>query len=229
MSKPIRIEWPVADEEAVCLEQEITAAGNLSINGNLANTSVPNPYAEFLGLERKVSLTSAQDLSTVNFIITGYFRGALISTPAIVGPNAGTIEPNYLFTRIVSVSVDAGFPAPGDTVKIGSGHTGNTIWLRSDYQRAVNNLTVGVGVVANNITYTFETSIDDPIINNEDSVFAPVDGVTIPTIPAATDMIDATVGVVANYTWPTHSSRVRVSASNDTGSLVFYFLQQGQV
>jgi hypothetical protein len=224
MSKPIRIEWKAFNERAICLPQTIGAAGNLIINGDESTLNVPNPYFSYVNLERTVSLDSAGDLSTVNFTITGTLRGKVVSE-VIAGPNAATIETVGFFTTVTSVEASDGTGV--DTISIGSGTEGNTIWVRSDYHRTVNNATVGVKVLAGAITYTFETSLDDPlIVTTVPYIIAPVDGVTIPTIPAATDMIDATTSSAANYTWPTHSSRVRVSASDATGALNFYLLQQ---
>jgi hypothetical protein len=224
MSKTIRIVWPAADTDSVCLAQQVVAGGSFNINGALATVNVPAPYAEFVGLERKVSLTSAADVSADNFTITGYYRGAIISE-VISGPNATTKQSVNLYTKVISITSEFTLT---DDVSIGTGNTGNTIWLRSDYQRSVNNATVGVKVLATAITYTFEASLDDPIATPVPYIIAPIDSVTIPTIPAATDMIDATVTSAADYSWPVHSVRVRVSASDATGALNFYFLQQGQ-
>ncbi len=223
MSRPIKIQWLAHDASAVCLSQTIAAAGSLEINGGLVKREGPFAYAEFTSLERTVSLTSAGNLAGVNFTITGTRRGAVVSE-VISGPNATTKYTVGLFTTVTSVTVNAALLS---AVTIGSGTTGNTIWVRSDYNRSVNSATIGIEVLAGNITYTFETCLEDPFASDTPWVFSPIDGVTILTVPTATPMLNATVSTLANYAWPTHSSRVRVSASNATGTLDFNFLEQG--
>jgi hypothetical protein len=227
MSKPIKIEWKAFNPQAICLPQTLAAAGNLIINGDEAVLNSPISYFTYVNLERTVSITSTtnNDLSGIGFTVHGTLRGIPVSEGPVAGPtNNQTIELNDFFTTITSITADAPIPTG---VSVGSGTEGHTIWLRSDYHRTVNNTTVGVKVLAGAITYTFETSLDDPlIVTTVPYIIAPVDGVTIPTIPAATDMIDATTSSAANYTWPTHSSRVRVSVSDAAGALNFYLLQQ---
>ena len=223
MSRPVKIDWPASDEHAICLPQQLAAAGNLILNGALVKREGSIAYAEFTSLERTVTLTSAADLSGINFTINGTLRGNVVSIP-YTGPNATTDETIALFTTITSIHADA--PVPAD-ISIGSGLTGNTFWVPSDFNRSVNSATVGVNVLAGNITYSFETCLEDPFKTAAPFIFTPIDGVTIPTIPPATAMAAATVSCVANYAWPTHSSRIRVSAANATGALDFYFLEQG--
>lgn len=227
MSKPITIEWKKLDLEAICKDQTTPGAGNLIINGTEATLNSDVPYFSYVNLERKIALASAGDISGVHFTVHGTLRGLPVSEGPFDGPDGtGFIETEGFFTTVTSIEVDN---LVGFDVSVGTGTEGHTIWLRSDYHRSVNNLTVAVDVIGGDITYTFETSIDDPIASGEAFIVQPIDGVTIPTIPVATGMINATETSIANYTWPTHSSRVRVSSSDSDGALAFYFLQQGQV
>lgn len=234
MSKPIKIEWKEFNKQAVCLPQTTALGGeNLIINGDEAILNSDNPYFSYVNLERTISLSSDGDLSLDNFTVYGTLRGLPISEGPFAGPNNGTIETIGFFTTVTAIVSES---ALADNVSVGTGTEGHTIWIRSDYHRSVNNLTVAAEVVDGALTYTFDTTLDDPSISNDPAhdsdeifIFHPIDGVTIPTIPASTDMIDATASSTACYPWPTHSSRFRVSASDADSQLFFYFLQQGQV
>lgn len=226
MSKPIVIKWKSFNNQAICLPQQVAGGESLIINGDEVTFNFGVPYFSYVNLERTVSLTSTADLSSDNFTVYGTLRGLPVSEGPFAGPNNTTIETNGFFTTVNAIVSEFTL---ADNVSVGSGTEGHTIWVRSDYQRSVNDLTIGVHVISSNITYTFETSIDDPILSGGAFVFQPIDGVTIPTIPVTTPMINATASSCARYGWPTHSSRVRVSTSDANGELVFYFLQQGQV
>lgn len=226
MSKPVTFIWPAVDTAAVSILQNRANAGPLRIDGTLAtkDTSV-GTVAVFDKLIRKVSLTSAGNLAGIVFTITGFSgnNNAAITT-VINGPNANTIYTPELYTVVTSVSVSAGF-APN--VSIGDGLVGSTFWYLSDSYRQVADMTVAVNVTANNITYTFETTLDDVGVVTNPFVWNAIDGVTIPTIPAGTDMIASSVDVIANYTFPAYYSRINIDGSDATGSLVAQFLQQG--
>lgn len=222
MSKPVIINWPVASTTAVCLLQTTAGAGSLLINGGLAttNTTVPT-VAIFTNINRVVTLTSANNLSAVNVTITGYFQGAVV-TETRTGPNANTVSTTQVFDSVTAVSVGAAVTA----LSVGTGTTGSTIWVLSDFYLPYNALTVGVKVTPA-VNYTFQTTMDDVTTTASPGIFTPIDGVTIPTVPAATTMTAATVSIIANYTFPTRYSRILVNSSDATGTFTAYFLQQG--
>lgn len=218
MSRPVTIQWPVASTTAVCLSQALGAAGSLVINGTLSFAGV----ATFPNIERIVTLTSAGNDSGVNFTITGTLQGSVVSE-TIAGPNANTVSTTQKFTTVTSVTVNGALVA---NASVGTGLTGSTVWIQSDYYRTNNALAVAVIVTAA-VTYTFETTFDDVHSVASPVVLEPIDGVTVPVIPAASDMTGATTTVLANYTIPTNFSRIRISASDATGAATVYFLQQG--
>jgi hypothetical protein len=228
MSKTVTFNWTAQDPTAVCAAQTIAGPGPLIINGTLASKNDGQfRTATFAGLERTVSVTSAADLSAILFVITGTLRGQVVSE-TIAGPDTTptTAYTTQEFTTVTSVYVSG---AIGVNVGIGSGDTGHTFWYLSDYHRSINALSVGVSVLAGTVDYTFETTLEDPSVAASPSIWTPIDGVTVPTIPAATPMILASDSVLANYTFPTHSSRVRIISSNGSATLKISFLQQGVV
>lgn len=217
MSRPVTIQWPVASTTAVCVAQGSAAAGALVINGGLASVG----GATFPNIERTVSITSA-GVATVQFTITGTLRGTTVSETR-TGPNATTVYTTQRFTTVTSVTVNGALAA---NASVGTGLTGSTVWINSDYHRTNNALACLVAVTAT-FNYTFQTTFDDPEFVAVPLLFAPIEGVTVPTIPAATPMIGATTSILTNYTIPTHSSRILVNSSNATGAATIYFLQQG--
>lgn len=225
MSKPITISWPLSDLQAVCLNQTLAAAGNLVINGTLAtNPELPNIRAEFPKICRQVTIQSTGNLSGVQFTITGVGDNGYPKAVTIAGPNNNTVNTGAnLFTIVNSVYANA---AVATNVRVGTGTVGATQWILNDHYRSVNALSVNV-TVTGTINYSFQTTFDDPTTNAAYTVKTPIDGVTIPTVPTATPMINATASSLANYTIPTRYSRIYINSSDGTGALVINFLQQG--
>lgn len=225
MSKPVKYLWPVADTVAVCLTQTNTAGVPLLINGTLATTDTSvKTYAAFHGLERTVSITSAGNLAGVQYTIVGTdgFNNPVSETRA--GPNATTVYTAQLFNTVTSVTPNV---TTATTVRIGTGLTGSTIWYRSDFNRPFNALTVSVFVNAGVLSYTFKTTLDDPADPNGPVLWDPIDGITVPTIPAASPMVNAAADILSTYFFPTNASQIVINASDAVSALEISFLQQG--
>lgn len=118
--------WPVQDLSAVCSLQDTAGAAALILNGTLASPLYPNTPISFLnaGFIRSFSITSTNDLSAVNFTVTGTQNGALVQT-IVAGPNATTIEssgtfPNDFYDIITSITVDNAVMG----VTVGTGDSG---------------------------------------------------------------------------------------------------------
>lgn len=206
MAIPAVFTWPVLDTQAISLTQTLGAAGNLLINGNLSfNSSVI-----LQGIGRTVSLTSVGDNSGVNFTITGTrYTRPVVET--ITGPNANTVYTTNFFDTITSISVDAAVTA----VSAGTGTTGETNWYNSNYHATVLGMTIQVVATAI-ITYSFQTTLDDVQINSTPTVATPVVNLTA-----------ATNTQIGFYNNSTRYSKLSITVSNATGSLVATFLQQG--
>lgn len=219
MSRVVTIQWPVASTTAVALLQTAAAGAPLLINGTLAN----NGSVVLPSIERVITLTSAADLHLITFTITGLDGLGNPVSVTRAGPNANTVATTQKFNQVTSITPDL---TVASNVSAGTGTTGSTIWFLSDYYRTNNSLACFVSVTAT-FNYTFQTTFDDPVVVASPLTLAPVDGVTVPTVPAATTMTSATTSVLVNYTIPTHSARINVNSSNATGAATIYFLQQG--
>lgn len=119
MSRYLNYVFPAGNTQDVCLTQTLAGAGNLALNGNLANSIHSQVSFIERGYSRNVSLTSANDLSARQFTITGTQNGVHI-TENIVGPNANTVYSVESYDVIQSILVDGAAAA----VSIGTGHSG---------------------------------------------------------------------------------------------------------
>lgn len=225
MSRPTTISWPLSDLQAVCLNQTLVASGNLIINGTLSsNPNLPNVRAEFPKICRQVTIQSTGNLLGVQFTISGIGDNGYPKSITISGLNNNTITTGTeLFTTVNSVSTNG---AVATNVRVGTGTVGSTQWFLNDHYKESNHLSVNV-TVTGTINYSFQTTLDNPTTNPTYTVKTPIDGVTIPTIPTATPMVNSTVSCLSDYTIPTSYSRIYINSSDATGSLVINFLQQG--
>lgn len=205
------INWPAPDTQAVSLTQASVAAGNLLINGTLANKSgFGAPKATFVGIYRKVTLTSAADYSGVNFTITGTYQGQTISE-VLAGPNTTTVSSVNLYDSVTSISAAGAFPP--STISAGTGTTGATHWFNSNNQSTVANMAIQAEVTGT-INYSFQTTLDD------------VQTATPVTFTPIVAMTAATASQLAGYSVPTLYSRIAINSSTN-GAVLCTFLQQG--
>lgn len=215
MASPVTIFWTPLDNEAICATQDLDAAGNLIINGTFVNpVFYYNPSVEFPSIERNIGITSADDLSNVEFTITGSLRGAPVSE-VLTGPNAETIFGTQLFSRIDSVSVNDAVT----NVSVGNGQTGQTIWV--PFNNRVSDFSTSFSVfVTGAITYSLESTVEN-VFNNpatDEIVIIQVDGGDTSTENSFTSFIT-----------PVFAARVSIlePPPDNTGELKVTFLQQG--
>lgn len=119
MSRSLSYIFPAGNTTDVCLLQTLGVAGNLTINGNLAN--LVNGQVSFIqkGYSRQISLTSVNNLSGRQFTITGMQNGITI-TENVTGPNNNTVYSVQVYDVISSISVDGAV----NGVSVGTGYIG---------------------------------------------------------------------------------------------------------
>jgi hypothetical protein len=208
MAQPKVYNWIAADNAAIALLQTAAAAATVTLNGTLSVST--SPVVVLAGMVRKLSLTSANNLSAVTFTITGTANGRSV-TETIFGPNATTIQTVNYYDSVISITSNAAFTA----LSVGIGQTGFTAWYSHDYDRTVLNLGIQV-VVLGTITYSWQTTLDNVQTVLNPIVFTPIVAMTA----AATDQL-------ANYTNPTGWSRIAVTASTGAATLTETICQQG--
>jgi hypothetical protein len=205
MARPIVINWPVTSNTVVSSLQTLGAAGNLVINNG------PNGFFDFVKVTRSITLTSTNNLSGVNFTITGTLNGATISE-VLAGPNNNTVTSVNIYDTITSIASNAAAAA----VSAGSGQTGRTRWINFDYDQLIMNYSVQVVVGAATINYTFNTTLDDVNVVATPTLTAPVGAMTA-----------ATTTQFATLTTPINYANVTINSSNSTGTLTLTLLIQG--
>lgn len=219
---------------SVALLQTLAGAGNLLINGALAQTLVPNdggsvsffaPTITSLnstvsgGYNVPVTLTSTGNLSGVTFTITGYqsqpYNPAILTTETISGPSNNTVSSVNFYNRILSISANA---AVGTAVSAGTGiNAAVSRWLPLDGPGANSQCAVAV-FVTGTINYTIQHTYDN--------VFNSTETINVFTIDDPS-MVNATTTQDSNYLFSPRA--VRILINSGTGSLIFYVNQSGLV
>lgn len=219
--RPRVITWPAPSTTSISALQTLGAAGNLLLNGSL-NTSgnyisavaypggLAIPLIVFQGITRSITLTSANDLSAVNFTIHGVYNNAPLSE-VLAGPMANTVTSVNIYDAITSISTSAAAAA----VSVGTGETGRTAWISGDYDMLIPNYSVQAVRTAT-INYTLFLTLDDPNTVAIPTVFSPIAALT-----------GATTSQFASFTNPINYMNITINSSDGTGALVATFLQQG--
>lgn len=216
MARPIQVSWPAPVTTAVTTAQTRTGAGVLVIDGTLLNlplTMVGTYQANLgIGTERTVSLTSTGNLSAVNITITGRLRGVVV-TETRAGPNNNTVETTQLFGVVTSVTTSATL---GTAMSVGTGTTGNTLWVTNNMHVAPVNLTVVVGGISGTLSVTVQDTPDDIQTVAEASLTK----FSHPVLTAVT------ANAESNYVLPPRFVRALVNSSTD-GAFTFTVIQAG--
>lgn len=213
--------WLAADTQAICATQTVAApvfpavvTKPLVMNGTyVSRTENDFPYFRYKGVYRSVSITSTNNLSGVNFFITGYYKGNL-KTVTLVGPNNGTVDSGInpipaertIFEKVTSIIADGA--ATG--VSIGSGVVGITVPFGND----ADSLGTSYALQAEAIQPTLHFAAY-ATLNNVSTDEAPA---TQTLIPAGTGTAFASGTIPYRYIWFQVNPLL---ASTETGSGLF--------
>jgi hypothetical protein len=158
MRRYLTYTFPAGNTSDVCKVQNITGAGNLTLNGNLTNEIASEVNFLTHGYSRSISLSSANNLSGVTFTINGLQNGEKI-TEVITGPNATTKYGDEIYDVITSISATGA----ANGISIGTGHSGYFPLLNINLQRAVINYSLSTFKLTTN-------SIPTVIVNTLDNI-----------------------------------------------------------
>lgn len=104
----LKYTWDKIDTSALCTVQTVANGGGLVFNGKLAYTGINQiNFVDYLGYSRTLTLSSPNNLSAVQFHITGIQNGGTVSE-IINGPNATTIDTPNFFDVVTSITVSGG-------------------------------------------------------------------------------------------------------------------------
>ncbi len=216
MSLPVTFYWEPSDNQCISLRKYVTNAdgNNIIFDGKLSNPSSGTGDVGFNGVSRKISITSANDLSGINFTIRGKLNGFNISE-TISGPDGGTVYTQEDFSIVESITFD---DSPDAFVSVGSGHTGFTNWFWFNHYCEFPSTSVQVNKVAGNVTHTVVSTLEDVRV--------------IPESDLGTKFISGTDGAtgnqLVNVTEPYMFLRVTFDdGTNDSGEAKVVILQQG--
>jgi hypothetical protein len=212
MSRPVVYNWPIPSTSSICLTQNTAGAQNLIFNGVLASTANSFQPSVFLnGIVRKVSITSANNLSARSFTVTGIDAYGDNISETINGPNAGTVQTASNFSAITSVFVNGAVNA----VRVGTGNTGATAWFQADINRSYSSIVAQV-VITGTIDCSYVETLDNIQENDSPQAFF-----TIPEIE------NATTSKIASKNNPAWYHRLLINSSGADGELVFTIMQSG--
>ena len=173
--------WPVVNLQAVCKTQNANAGDELILDGTMAEIGSAEISFIRTRVSRSVSITSTDDLSGVNFTVTGMQNGGRVTKDNITGPNNTTIYIDEVFDTITSVSVDGNVT----NVQVGTGTKGFLPLISANPNFSVLNIRNTNGLyalsvipfnganIANNdgITYTILNTLEN-IQNNGKSLLS---------------------------------------------------------
>ena len=224
MARVVELSFPASNTTAVApLQTDITTPYVFSLNpydGVNDGTRYPPGVATFNGrFARKISLTSAGNMSGVNFTIVGTSLAGTALTEVLAGPNANTVESVNIYASITSITPDGAYTA----VSAGTGSVGVFAPIVLSAYTPSMNWALNI-----NVTSTINYSVTGTLSR----VFNPT-GTTI-ALNAAADVFAINAALTAATTDQYYTSTQEVSAlfitinSSTGGSLTGQFLQQGQ-
>ena len=199
-----------------------------TVAGGAATASIPlnNPYPfVFLNLARKITLTSTDNLSGVNFIISGTNQFGNVQSETLAGPNNNTVTSVNNYNTITNISSNGAYT----NFSIGSGSTGTFQWIKLNTMN-VDSQTIISGQITGTINYTINQTLDaleystnissnigkgstlSYIVNTTPISFALVAAGAVNTITSLTSPATALQGIVNSSTG---------------GTLTINILQQG--
>jgi hypothetical protein len=216
MAQPATLAFPKAVTTAVCLGQTTAGAGNLLINGTLANQNPTTPLGvvTFPDYARTVSLTVAvTDLSGANITITGTDIYGAAVTETRAGPNNNTVFTTAIFHTVSSVSTNA---ALGTAMSVGSGTTGTSRWYKVNYNNNVYNTSIA-GEATATINYTVNQTLDNVDLSTPTPISFAVDA----------SLTAATGNILFTSSKPVTGYQIVINSSSTNGAVNVVYLQQG--
>jgi hypothetical protein len=213
--RPVVFSFPAADADGIALAQQLGAAGNLILNGALIGPVQPGATARYVspGIQRQLTLTSAGNLSLVNFAIVGTdLRGTAI-TEIIAGPNANTVTTINQFATVTQIAASG---PVGTDITVGTASTGVTNWYESDLHKNPTNMTLALIITA-----TANVTVQDTPVDAQAAAPAATDIFNHPTLAAVTASAES------NYAFPPRFVRAVMNSSSGNGAFTFTIIQAG--
>lgn len=181
---------PQLDADGIAEAQQLVGAGDLVLDGVLVQTNLPadrTPVAMVMPAGSVgggiVTITSAGNLSGVDFTVTGKDENGRDLSEVVTGPNATTVETTAYFSEVSAVSADA---AVGTDVTVGTiGKSVSPVYVPNFVSEDFKcSMVVQIGGAA---TATVRHTLDDPW---EGTAFRSLLWLDHPTLAAITATAD---------------------------------------
>ena len=155
------------DVDGIAEAQTLGAAGNLTLNGVLADLGtagqfdIGDSYSDGIG-GVKIAIDSAGDVSTVNFTVTGKDQDGNATTEVITGVTTTEVQSTTYWSQITQIAADA---AVGSAVNVGPVDEIITRTLPLNW-RATEAATVAISGLSGTCQYDVDETFDD-MANND--------------------------------------------------------------
>jgi hypothetical protein len=219
MARLITQVWPAASVDEYAALQDVLAGASVKLKGTNRGLLPGIDYGA-----RTVSITSANDLSAVNFTI----RGFLFNIPVeeiIAGPNNNTVYTtgaNSQFTSITAITVDA----DANEFSVGTGTSGvlNPMTLNPH----VSSFGVSIDVIVdNNIEYSLLQSLEKVNLITPEGNRLNQESVTESSFPIPGALVPSTARQYAEIFGPVQTILCLINENTTDGDLKIHILQQG--
>ncbi len=197
-----------ADPNGIALDQQLGAAGDLTLNGAFVTAGVAQ-----LDVQRQVEFESAGNISATNFTVTGTDGQGRIISETIAGPNAGTAATSLDFLTVTQIAADGAFASD---VEVGTNALGGSIPIPVDQGVTPTNIGLGVTGFAVAADVTVQHTFDDIWSDNPSSLHTWFDHPTLVNVVADAD---------GNLAFPPRA--VRLFTNSGIGTAVLTLVQAG--
>jgi hypothetical protein len=196
-----------ADADGIAVAQQLGAAGNLTLDGDLVAGGVAQ-----LNAQRKVGIASTGNLSAITFTVSGTDQAGRSISEALAGPDNETVSTVLDFYTVTQVAASA---AVGTDVEVGTTGVGASMPIPLDQYISPFNVSL-ICDVTGTVNYTVQFTGDD--------VFAGT-GVGPFTWFDHPDITGSTADDTGTFISPVAATRIVTNSG--TGSVVFQIRQAG--
>lgn len=212
-----------ADDNGIC-EAQTPNAGPLTLDGALVTTvTTGHTYggtpitvtSAILDQPRRIEITTTDDETANNFTITGFDRSGNPISETLAGVNTSTVATQQDFAVVTGVSIDGNAV---DDVYVGTNDMASSQWARLD-SWALNPVAIQTDVTGT-VTYTIETTLDDP-----NSLVNPVPVASVEWFNSTdSNVVNASASKQSSFTNAPTFARITVTAGDGTvtGTFVQY-------
>lgn len=199
--------------------------------GGVFPLTLNQPQVVFPGIARTIQLASAQDLSGMNFTITGTDIWGNITNESIAGPNNNSVTSINLYHTITSIVADAAIT--GNLISVNTGDSGVTQWISFDNNRTIFQASAQI-TVTGTIDYSVQYTNQPLQLRNY-----PLNNTIYNETPSASSTLiyldnenykviqNETSSVFYQLNIPVQAMQVVVNSGLTTGTLSVNVIQQG--